>query len=193
MPLKATQRIVVIGTSGAGKTAFARELALGLGAPHVELDALYWLPNWTQREPGEFRELVDQATAQERWIVDGNYRHVRDLVWKRATDLVWLDYSFATVFSRALRRTLRRITTGQLIHNGNRETFRGAFLSWHGIPIWVLRTYWRRRREHPALLTDPHYAHLKVTTFASPPEAAAFLNRITRTLSRSDESSTAGH
>jgi adenylate kinase family enzyme len=34
-------RVVVIGTSCAGKTAFARSLACALSFPHVELDALF--------------------------------------------------------------------------------------------------------------------------------------------------------
>jgi adenylate kinase family enzyme len=176
-PIEETRRIAVVGTSGAGKSTFARDLAARIAAPHVELDALYWLPNWTGREPGEFRELVDRATAAERWVVDGNYQKVRDLVWQRATDLVWLDYSFPVVFSRALRRTVRRIVSGESVHNGNRETIRGAFFAWDGIPIWVLRTYWRRRRELPALLAEPDYSRLKVTILATPREADMFLDR----------------
>jgi adenylate kinase family enzyme len=65
--------VVVIGASGAGKTTFARELARRIAAPHVELDAIHWLPNWTERGPDEFRSLVDQATSADRWVLDGGY------------------------------------------------------------------------------------------------------------------------
>ena len=41
-------RIVVLGTTGSGKTTVARALAQGLTIPHVELDALRWDPNWTE-------------------------------------------------------------------------------------------------------------------------------------------------
>ncbi len=39
------QRIVVVGTTGSGKTTLAAQLALIAGCPHIELDALHWEPN----------------------------------------------------------------------------------------------------------------------------------------------------
>ena len=51
-------RVVVIGTSCVGKTIFARSLAEALCCLLVELDALYWQPNWIPRPPDEFQELV---------------------------------------------------------------------------------------------------------------------------------------
>src|SRR5262249_18611627 len=42
-------RVVVIGTSGAGKTTFAGRLASRLGTAHIELDALHWGHDWTPR------------------------------------------------------------------------------------------------------------------------------------------------
>lgn len=39
------QRIVVIGSTGSGKTTLANQLAHTLNLPHIELDALHWEPN----------------------------------------------------------------------------------------------------------------------------------------------------
>jgi GTPase SAR1 family protein len=39
-------RIVVVGTSGAGKTTLARRIAAQLQLPHIELDAINWQSEW---------------------------------------------------------------------------------------------------------------------------------------------------
>jgi adenylate kinase family enzyme len=86
--LASVERVVVVGTSCAGKTTFARQLATALKAPHVELDALYWGPNWTPVPMERFRAAAAAVTAEPRWVCDGNYAMVRDVMWRRATALV---------------------------------------------------------------------------------------------------------
>jgi len=166
-------RIVVVGTSASGKTSFSRSLAQALGRPHVELDALHWGPGWTARP--DFAELVAAAVNVDSWVVDGNYRTVRDRIWERATAIVWLNYPFRVVFYRALARTIRRIISRETLYAGNQESWRGAFLARDGIPWWVIGTYRKRRREYTALLRGPHVRHLAVFELRSHAEAMALL------------------
>ena len=142
-----TPRIVVVGSTCAGKTTLARRLSALLDIPHVELDALNWEPNWVAAQLEVFRQRVEDAVAGDAWVVDGNYTAVRDLVWPRATTLIWLDYPMRTLFWRLLRRTLRRTLTGEELWNGNREQFRIQFLSRDSLFLWLLRTYRQRRRD----------------------------------------------
>ena len=115
-------RFVVVGTTGAGKSTFARKLASIIGGDHVELDALHWDADWTPRTRSEFEARVAAHTTGERWVADGNYSVVRNLVWTRATDIVWLDFSRTVVFSRVIRRTLRRATLrGFVVAEGGSE------------------------------------------------------------------------
>ena len=101
-------RVSVIGATGSGKTTFARQLAEKLGCAHIELDALHWEPNWVEAPLEIFRQCVDEATRDARWVVDGNYSAARDLVWGRADTVVWLDFPFRTVLWRLSRRTFGR-------------------------------------------------------------------------------------
>ena len=77
------RRIVVVGTTGSGKTTVARKLSRRLGIPHVELDALHWEPKWTPAATDVFRQRVAEALKGDAWVVDGNYSKARDLIWPR--------------------------------------------------------------------------------------------------------------
>jgi adenylate kinase family enzyme len=173
--LRAHPRIVVVGTSGSGKTTFASSLANVLGYEHVELDTLFWGPSWTPR--ATFSELVDAAMAKEHWVMDGNFSRVRDKLWQRATAIVWLNHSFLTVYGRALQRTLQRVLRREEVYAGNRETFRNAFLARDGIAWIPILTYQRRRREYRALFNEPRFQHLRVVELRKPAQAAALLAR----------------
>lgn len=155
----------------------ARQLAARLGCPCVELDALYWGPNWAEPPREVFRERVGQALTGDRWVVDGNYSKVRDIVWRRADTLVWLDYPLWLILWRLLVRTIKRIFVRHELWGGNRESFRNAFLSRNSLFVWALQTYRRRRRDFVLLPRQPEYAHLHVVRLRSPRAAREWLER----------------
>jgi len=172
-------RIVVIGISGAGKSSFARALATGLGAPHVELDALHWEANWTPASPEAFAARVEAATAGSAWVVDGNYSAVRNIVWGRATHLVWLDYARLPIMLRVIRRSVQRAVSQRELWNGNREDWRAWFRPSH--PIRWAWSQWRGRRQSlEAVLADGAYAHLHVLRLRRPREAGGALRGLLR-------------
>ncbi len=92
----------------------------------LELDGLYQQPNWTSLELEEFRARVDSFVARPRWIVDGNYSQVRDLLWPWATTIVFLDLPKRVVMTRVVKRTILRIVKRERLWNGNRESWRNA-------------------------------------------------------------------
>lgn len=169
------ERVVVIGSSCSGKTTYARRLSNHLGQPHIELDALNWLPNWVQRSTEDFRSLVAEAVSVERWVVDGNYGKARDVVWPRATCVVWLNYGFPTVMARALRRTLKRAMSGEELYSGNRESLRMAFLQKDSLLLWIITTFRRRRRDFTSLRANQTFPQLRWVEFKTPKEAERFL------------------
>jgi adenylate kinase family enzyme len=167
-------RIVIVGSTGSGKTTLAGELSRLVEAPHIELDALNWGPNWSAASEEVFRARVVQAMSADRWVVDGNYQVVRDLVWPRADCIVWLNYALGVILTRLVCRTVRRIATAEPCCNGNRESLRMA-LSKESILLWAVQTYGRRRREFPALLAEQAAAGTTIVVHKTPAETNAWL------------------
>ncbi|MFT3820344.1 MAG: toxin [Rubrivivax sp.] len=170
-------RYVVIGTSGAGKSTFARALADATQSRCVELDALHWAPGWTERPRSEFEQAVAAATQGPAWVVDGNYSVVRDIVWPRASHVVWLNFSRAVVFSRIVRRTLRRSLLREPLWHGNRESIARAFFSRDSIILWSLSTYHQNQAKYRALRESGVFGHLQWHELRTPAEASRFLAR----------------
>jgi len=172
------QRISIIGTTGSGKTTLAKEIAVCLDIPHIELDAIHWRENWEPLSRDEFRNQVALCVASEAWVMDGNYSKVRDIIWGRADTVVWLDYNFPRVFYQLLQRTFRRVLTREELWNQNREYFRSQFLSRDSLFVWAIKTYPRRKKQYPTLFAQPEYNHLKVFRLQSPQEKQTWLQEL---------------
>ena len=171
------RRLVVSGVSGCGKTTLAQQLAQILSLPHVELDALYWEEKWQPASRPVFRGRVQAATAEESWVVDGNYSQSRDIVWSRATDLVWLDYGLTPVMARVIWRTARRLITQQELWNGNRESL-GNIFGRNSIIWYAFTSHRRHRKKYLALLNGGEFRHMNVYRFNRPQEASRWLQSL---------------
>ena len=174
------ERVVVVGTSCSGKTTLARQLSLVLGSPHVELDAIHWKPGWQERPVDEVRQMAGDAAEGKRWVMDGNYSAVRDIVWGRATAVVWLNYPFRVVLWRCLCRTIRRAITREELFSGNRESFRKSFLSRDSIILWAVTSHRRVWREYRRIFDDGDFPHLRVIELREPAQARALLASLGR-------------
>ena len=169
-------RVVVVGSSGAGKTSLARRLAAQLGVPHIELDALHFAEDWIEVPDAVFAQRIDAATASGGWVIDGNYSAVtQGLVWPRAHAVVWLDYPFRICAWRLLRRTVLRSARREELWHGNRESWRMSFASRDSILLWLLRNFRRRRRDFDVAMHDPVHAHLTSVRLRSPRETESWM------------------
>lgn len=172
-------RIVVIGTTGTGKTTLASLIASRLGYPHIELDAFFWQPDWKEAETPVFRERVSKALEGECWVTDGNYTSKAiDIVWPRADTLVWLDYSLPVTLWRLVVRTLGRVVTQETLWSGNRERLRTQLFTNQSLFLWALKSHGQNRRNFPELLSRPEYKHLVTVHHHSPRETQKWVKRI---------------
>jgi adenylate kinase family enzyme len=97
-------RILVIGSPGAGKSTLSHALAERTGLPLFHMDKLHWLSGWIERDRDEARGMVEQVLAQDRWIIDGNYGSTLPLRIKRTDTVVWLDYPTWLCLARVFKR-----------------------------------------------------------------------------------------
>jgi adenylate kinase family enzyme len=147
-------RIRVVGDSGSGKTTAAAGIAERLGVPHLELDAVHWLPGWQERDPAEFRALVVRFARQPRWVIDGNYWTRLGPSLDHLVDLyLWIDLPRLRAASSVLRRTVRRGIRREELWGTNRERLSSML---HPDPeknivLWSLTRHGRHRERYEAL------------------------------------------
>ena len=177
-PQSFPRRVIVVGSTGSGKTTLAAYLARRMGVPHIELDALHWAPNWTEVPDELLRERVEQASAGDGWVADGNYNAVRDILWPRAEMVVWLDYTLPRILWRLTVRTFFRVARREELWNGNRESVRTWLFSRDSLYLWALQTYGKRRKDYPIAFAKPEHSHLKVLHFRTPRATNAWLRTL---------------
>lgn len=107
------KRINVIGSSGSGKSTFAKALAQKLDVTHIEMDKLFWKAGWRESTDHEFFSNLKTALTQSEWVLEGNYFRTESIKWQDVDTIIWLDYSRTVTFYRAIKRALTRIYTEQ--------------------------------------------------------------------------------
>jgi hypothetical protein len=95
------------------------------------------------------------------------------LVLERADVVVWLDLPPRVWLPRLLRRTVGRIVRRETLWNGNRETFRRAFLSRESLILFAVRSYPRIRRRN-----EERLAPFPVVRLRSPSAVARWLEEV---------------
>jgi hypothetical protein len=178
--LTGCERIVIVGRTGSGKTTLARELAEDIDAPHVELDALYFGPNFSTVPASVLRERTSAAIAGERWVTDGNKSAVRDLVWPRADTIIWLDYPLIVSIWRLGKRAAGRASTlgTQAAETGERKGLPRQFFSAAKGVLSALRSHMGQRRRYPAMFAAAENQHLAVARLRSPRATRRWLARV---------------
>ena len=160
-----------MGSSGAGKSTFARSLADKLGIPFVSLDRLFWQPGWREPVKADFTATVTREAEKPAWVIDGNYMTygAGELRRARADAVVWFDLPRWM----CLLGVLHRIATsyGSVrpeMAPGCPEHLDWAFLRY----VWTFRA-----AQRPRLLS--YFAALRadqrLVTFTTRAQAARFL------------------
>ena len=110
-----SQRTVIIGNSGAGKSALAESLSALVHVPVIDLDLLNWEGDeyGRKRDDDAARRMTLDVSAQPRWIIEGVYGWLAESALPRATALIWLDFQWSLCHAGLLARGPRRGATDQ--------------------------------------------------------------------------------
>ncbi len=123
----------MLGSSGAGKSTFARELGNRLGIETIHLDSHYWQPNWISTPPDEWDEKLRMLLERDSWVMDGNYPDSLPLRMEYADTVVFLDRGRLLSLLRCAGRFLKyRGQSRPELAPGCYEKIDWDFLKW----IW---------------------------------------------------------
>jgi energy-coupling factor transporter ATP-binding protein EcfA2 len=178
--LSGCNRILILGRTGSGKTTLARELSAALDVPHVELDSLYFGPEFSRAPLPVLRERTTAAIAGDRWVTDGNKRAVRDLVWPRADTVIWLDYPVYVSLWRLAKRARTRTSklSAEAARSGRRTGLPRQMLAAARGVLTALKSHRGQRREYPRMFARPENQHLSVARLRSPRATRRWLARV---------------
>lgn len=166
------ERIMIIGSGGAGKSTMARELGQKLNLPVFHLDVVNWRPNWEIVPREQQIEIQKELVKQEKWIIDGNYGGTMDIRLERADTIIFLDFPRTLCLYRAIKRRFQyRNKTRPDMREGNKERFDLEFYKW----IWNFPKIQRPKIMEilSGLSTDK-----KVVVLRSPKDMKHFLTQI---------------
>ena len=176
--LRDHSRIVLHGVTGSGKSTLAARLAALTGAPHVSVDDLMWRPGWVQLTDEEQVEAIRPWAELPAWVMDSLWSATRPVVLPRADLLVALDFPRRVSLARLLRRTWRRLRTGEEFCGGNTESWRRT-LSGDSILAWHVRSFPTKHATTAAWVADA--GGPPVVRFTSPREVDAWLRTLATT------------
>ncbi|HDR2751712.1 TPA: adenylate kinase [Enterobacter asburiae] len=174
-------KINLIGTSGSGKSTLARRIAAELAIPYIEMDQLYWRPNWQGTEDDAlWTKLENTLTATENWVLDGNYNRTRPVKWRNVDLVVWVDYGFTRTLYQAVSRAFRRAWHKQELWpgTGNCESFRRSFFSRKSIIIWTIKTWRSNRERYEADMRNPQYDHIRFVRITRRQDAETLISSL---------------
>ena len=98
------KKILVIGSSGAGKSTFSKRLGEKTGVKVIHLDQIHWQPNWTEPSKEEWRATLENALAGDSWIMDGNFGSSMERRMAASDTVIFLELPRLVCIYRILKR-----------------------------------------------------------------------------------------
>lgn len=118
------EKIIVIGSPGAGKSTFSRKLRDITGLPLYYLDMLWHKPDKTNISQEEFDEELNRIILGDRWIIDGNYSRTLESRLRLCDTVFLMDFPLDVCITGAMSRIGKRREDMPWIENEFDEEFK---------------------------------------------------------------------
>lgn len=97
-------KVIIIGSSGAGKSTFARKLRDKTNLPLYYLDMIWHKPDKTNISEKEFDAILNDIVGRKNWIIDGNYQRTLEMRLRECDTVFLLDFPVEICLSGAESR-----------------------------------------------------------------------------------------
>lgn len=125
------QKVIIIGSPGAGKSTFARKLRDITGLPLHYLDMIYHKPDRTTVSREEFDAKLREILSSEKWIIDGNYQRTIECRMRECDTVFLLDSPVEQCLEGAQERVGRKCEEMPWTEETLDEEFRQWIVDFH--------------------------------------------------------------
>ncbi|MBC7466916.1 MAG: adenylate kinase [Bdellovibrio sp.] len=177
------KKINVIGTTGAGKSTLSKKLAVLLGQPFIEIDQIFWGPNWKKPTNRDFYDnLKSFLDNNPTFVLDGNYTKATALKWAYTETVIWVNLPFAQTLWQLIGRTLKRLLLQKELwpNTGNRESIYGHLFTNDSIFYWLFKTFKGNQIKFKSDMVLKQWAHIQFIELTSNAQVQQFLQLVTK-------------
>lgn len=173
---KNSEKILVIGCPGTGKSTFSKQLGNILNIEVIHLDKYFWKPGWVESTKVEWNETVSKLIKKDKWIIDGNYSNTLRLRAEAADEILFFDYSSVfciyRIFKRIIKTKLRLENRDDMAEGCNEKWYDRDFVKF----TWNFNKNFRP--VNYTILEELNFSEGNLTIFKNSKEADYYLNKL---------------